>query len=207
MPGSNHKFKGPDDIDFLSQGIGLEVAAEIKAIIEVKVAVKNSGAGHLYPTGHPMRHLILLVEAKDEKSNSLHYIGKEKVPNYGGRFSKRPGKGFAMILDEIFHSLCVNTSVKPNTAKIGQNVEALIKEREIYAQPFWRHSYIESDNRITPFASDVSTYQFEIPDAKLVNITATLIYRKAFEPLAHFKAWDLEDIIIGKKSIKLRLQK
>ena len=206
MAGSNHKLKGPDDIDFLSQGISLEVKAEIKDIIEVKVAVKNTGAGHNFPTGHPMRNLILLVEAKDEKGNSLPCLSKEKVPDYGEIWSGKPGKGFAMILGEIFHSLCFNTSVKTNNARIGQNADSVIEERKIYAQPFWRHSYIESDNRIAPSASDISKYQFEIPKAKFATVTVTLIYRKAFKPLANWKGWDLKDTIIGKKSLKLYFQ-
>jgi len=207
MAGSNHKFKGSDDTDFLSQAISLEMGAEIKDTIEVKITVKNTGAGHFFPTGHPIRNLILSVEAKDEKGNSLHYIGKQKVPDYGGEYSGRPGKGFAKILGEIFHSLCFNTSVKANTARIGQSADVVVEERKMYAQPFWRHSYIESDNRIGPFASDVSTYQFEISKAKYVKIKATLIYRKAFKPLAHFKGWKLRDMVIGEKSLKLYLQK
>jgi len=207
MASSNHKFKGSDDTDFLSQAISLEMGAEIKDAIEVKVTVKNTGAGHFFPTGHPIRNLILSVEAKDEKGNSLHYIGKQKVPDYGGEYSGRPGKGFAKILGEIFHSLCFNTSIKANTARIGQSADVVVEERKMYAQPFWRHSYIESDNRIGPFASDVSTYQFEIPKAKYVKIKATLIYRKAFKPLAHFKGWKLRDMVIGEKSLKLYLQK
>jgi len=212
MAGSNHKIRGSDDIDFLSQAVSLEMAAKIKDVIEIKVTVKNTGAGHFFPTGHPIRNLILLMKAKDERGNSLYYLGKEKVPDYGGEYSGRPGKGFAMILGEVFHSLCFNTSVKANTARIGQNLDVVVDEKKMYAQPFWRHSYIESDNRIAPFASDISKYLFQIPNSKHVDIKAILIYRKAFKPLANWKGWDwkgreLRDRVIGEKSLKLYLKK
>ncbi|MBT3219301.1 MAG: hypothetical protein HN348_09440, partial [Proteobacteria bacterium] len=51
----------------LTSSATMVVSAEIKGgALEVTVGINNDQTGHHLPTGSPMRHLILVVEAKDE---------------------------------------------------------------------------------------------------------------------------------------------
>ena len=51
--------------------------------LTAEVTVKNVGAGHALPTGEPMRHLVLLVEARCGGA-PLVATGGDVVPDFGG---------------------------------------------------------------------------------------------------------------------------
>ena len=74
----------------------LERAAALRLWVKVegesltaRVAVSNVGAGHFLPTGEPMRHLILLVEAACEGA-PLEPLGGDAVPDFGGALMTLP---------------------------------------------------------------------------------------------------------------------
>ena len=92
-PGSvrHHSWAGPRD----KTPKMLELAAALNISVEsaggevtAAVTVRNAGPGHAIPTGEPMRHLVLLVEARcgDEV---LDAVGGDAVPGWAGWLDRR----------------------------------------------------------------------------------------------------------------------
>ena len=81
----SHLQLGITDEAFMQTAAGLE--AEVEAVpgeLRVTVTVTNVGAGHHLPTDHPGRHLLLVVEARDEGGGSLPLLEGPTVPGWGG---------------------------------------------------------------------------------------------------------------------------
>jgi hypothetical protein len=143
--------------------------------MKVGVTVQNTGAGHKFPTDSPLRHLILLVEARDWRNNPLVQTDGPKVPvwaapDYGGY----AGQIFANILKDK------DTNLAP-TFSYWNPVES---------------AWVGSDTRLIPGVPAQSDYAFAAPYDRYATITARLIYRKAFINVAWQKGWHLEDLDI-----------
>jgi hypothetical protein len=194
-----HNNPGCRDPGFMSDAIMMNIdTEEIEDTLEIIVSLTNVKAGHHYPTGVPMRNMILLVEASDSKENNLDYTGDQVVPEWGGigspeegNFAGLPGKGFAKILADA----------PKNFPKFNTNIKS--------PTPHWRQAIIISDNRIAARETDRSSYRFQINDhtSKDIRVTARLIYRRAFKPWIEAKGWPLEDIEIAKEEMKVELGK
>ena len=58
-----HQMPGGHSVDQLNKALWARIAAQKSgAQLEVKVIVRNRGAGHMVPTGSPLRRLVLSVE-------------------------------------------------------------------------------------------------------------------------------------------------
>jgi hypothetical protein len=202
----SHNLWGPNDDKFLFSSAKVEMDANVSSdFITVCTKVTNVGAGHFLPTGSPLRNLILLVSAGDLSGKSLPYLGSEKVPTFGGikkssgNYAGMPGKGFAKVLQLVPHSAYCSPSNKINRGQIGRSIDNNLLYPDYLPQPQWRNTIILKDNRIGPLATDSSFYKFQVPlNSKYLKVTSTLIYRRAFLPLAQAKGWDLKDKIISK---------
>ena len=153
--------------------------------IHVEIGVTNSEAGHHIPTDHPMRNIILLIEATDAKGHKLALVDGPTVPEWGGKgpdpddYAGRPGKGYAKVLENLW------TEDSPSVA-------------------YWRQTVILEDTRIPALATDISTYAFAAPmEAGPVKVTASLVFRRAFKQLAEVKGWEMKDIVMATKTTKL----
>jgi hypothetical protein len=165
--------------------------AEITAHgIRIEVELYNDKTGHHIPTGSPLRHMILLVEAHDENGNILKQIdgpktpewcgsGKEEHRNYGGC----PGKAYAKVLQEDW------TQIYPSGA-------------------YWNPVTIRSDNRIPAFGRDKSSYLFQKPEDYKgpISIEVKLLFRRAFIKLQQQKGWEDPDILMEKNEHRLSLK-
>ena len=76
-----HDFAWFRDEDVYLLDVDLE---EVDLQIQATVEVSNESGGHALPTGHPMRQLIVLVEAVDEDGASVAAVGGQAVPDVGG---------------------------------------------------------------------------------------------------------------------------
>jgi hypothetical protein len=163
-----------------------------KNSLDVIAKVENTKAGHKFPTDSPLRHLILVVDAKDQLGTSLIQVEGERIPNWGGvgnpfmdsygikNYGGLPGKIFANLLVEE------DTNTSPTAAYWNETKYA------------WVEKNSTSDNRLVPDQEDRSDYYFSVPDAGEVKITATLVYRYAFFDLMIQKGWlDRPDIIVS----------
>ncbi len=192
----SHINFGVADNVFMSEAINLNTSAVIEHnILNITATVKNLKAGHHYPTGNPMRNMILLIEAFDENGR-LQMIEGGLIPEWGGigaresdNYAGLPGKGFAKVLRDV----------SPYPA----DSQKLRHFRPEYPAPQWRPVTVESDNRIPANGSDVSSYQFRLEKGStgLVYITTRLIYRRAYRKWLEEKGIELPDMEIALHSI------
>ncbi len=79
-----HDFPGAADVNLLQDTVKLKLIAERRdGKIAVQVSVTNENAGHHIPTDHPMRNIILVIDAKDPAGKRLTYGGIQTVPEWG----------------------------------------------------------------------------------------------------------------------------
>lgn len=90
-----HSFVGPRDAD--AGLLGLVALVTVDAVVEgdeviASVAVRNGNRGHFVPTGEPMRHLMLRVEARCDDV-LLSPTGGHAVPDFGGALATQDATG------------------------------------------------------------------------------------------------------------------
>lgn len=61
-------------------------------VLDVSVTARNTGPGHAIPTGEPMRHMVLLVDATCG-STRLVATGGDAVPDFGGALAGKDTTG------------------------------------------------------------------------------------------------------------------
>ncbi|MBN2116557.1 MAG: hypothetical protein JW730_08300 [Anaerolineales bacterium] len=162
-----------------------------KNSLNVIVRVRNTKAGHKFPTDSPLRHLILVVDAQDQLGTSLLQVDGERIPNWGGagkpfmdslgirNYGGLPGKIFANLLVEE------DTNISPTAAYWNETKYA------------WVNGEANSDTRLVPGKEDRSDYAFTAPNAGEIRVTVTLVYRFAFfDLIAQKEWWNRSDIIV-----------
>jgi hypothetical protein len=179
-----HAFPGVADINLLRHTARLEMtAARGGDGVNVEISVTNENGGHHIPTDHPMRNIILIVEARDGAGDLLPLVSGPVVPAWGGTgdaaddYAGRPGRGYAKVLEELW------TEISPSAA-------------------YWRQTVIREDTRLPARATDVSSYVFQSPPAGgAVTVKTRLIFRRAFKELAGQKGWQDPDILMNEISL------
>ena len=143
----------------------------------VNAAVSNNGSGHAFPTGVSIRNAILHVQARVD-GQPLPLIAGDVIPFYGSAtggnsaddLAGEPGRGFARVLQGRINGT-------------GPVVRPVLF---IDAESVW------ADTRIASGDSDISAYRFDTsmlsPDST-IEVTATLLYRRAWRDLAVTKGW------------------
>jgi hypothetical protein len=176
----SHLQLGAVSVELLQDTVEMtvEVAETSPAENQVTIAVTlaNTGAGHHVPTDFPGRHLILTVSASAD-GQPLALLDGPTVPAWGGPEADQPGKAFAKVLRDVV------TGEAPVVS-------------------YWMQTQIASDNRLAALESDTSRYTFAVPaDAGPVDIRATLIFRRVFDPVATARQWDMPDIVMAEAEL------
>ncbi len=203
--GKNHQLN--IDKDFLSKAVDLKVETwSEKEDVFVKAEVTNIGAGHYYPTGHPIRNVLLIIEVNGTKGQPLKLIEGDIIPEYGGvlspeststGYSGKAGKGFARIFEKVNPISCFNSSVPGPNARVGQSLALDEETRQLFPQEFWKRTMVLEDSRLPTHGSYKRTFKFRSNESiPGTTLTARLIYRKAFEPLARYYGWKMDDILV-----------
>jgi hypothetical protein len=159
--------------------------------LRIVTQVTNVKAGHKLPTDSPLRHLILVVEARDELNHLLPLIQGETVPVWGGMGTYNesdPVKNYGGLPGKIYANLLADrdTNISPTAA---------------YWNPT-KHVFEDiangrnSDTRLRPGVTDEAAFSFSVPAAGNVSIRVRLVYRYAFIELALQKGWNRPDIIV-----------
>lgn len=149
--------------------------------IKVNVNVVNTAAGHKFPTDSPLRHLILVVEARDQNGVVLSQVDGPRIPDWGGTgsspqdYAGRPGLMYANILKDK------DTSMVPAAAYWNPTM------------PAWQGS----DTRLLPGQDTPSQYFFVAPSQGIAIITAQLFYRNAFIDILRKKGLQPQDILVN----------
>jgi len=149
--------------------------------IQTKVRVINERAGHKFPTDSPLRHLILVIEARDENGTLLPQVNGPRIPLWGGQgnnpaldFAGRPGEIYANILMDK------DTNITPSIE-------------------YWNQTQVISDTRLLPRKAVDSEYAFAAPSNGVAEIIVRLIYRYAFIDIARQKGWNPGDILVAEE--------
>jgi hypothetical protein len=149
--------------------------------LKVKVMVVNKRAGHKLPTDSPLRHLILVVEARDANGKLLVQLEGPIIPEWGGP-ENQPG-GYA--------------------GQPGMIYANILRDRETGAVPaveYWNPTvpaWKGADTRLEPLKDESSSYSFLAPSSGEVIVTAKLYYRYAFLDLILKNGWPLQDILVN----------
>jgi hypothetical protein len=171
-PASNAKLQSSLIRDAAALDVQYQYLADINAI-QVRTVVNNVKAGHKFPTDSPLRHLLLVVDVRDEQQNLLTQIDGEKIPLWGGVDKNVPGmENYAGMPGTIFAYLLADkdTKVFPTAA-------------------YWDPMQVISDTRLNPLEPKEYRFSFLIPSEGKVWINVKLIYRYAFIDLAQQKSW------------------
>jgi len=182
----DHRMPGAMDEELLQNAVSLSATARRDGgVVLVDVNIVNDRTGHHVPTDSPLRHLILLVQARDAQGHLLEQLDGPTVPPWGGvgdpnqgYYAGLPGKGFAKVLEEVW------TGISPSGA-------------------YWNPTRVLSDNRIAAFATDRSRYAFAAPTQGEVTVEATLLFRRAFIALADRKGWYAPDILMEHMQLRI----
>jgi len=160
--------------------------------LDVNVTVKNTKAGHKFPTDSPLRHLILVVRAVDRVNTPLIHVGGDRIPNWAG-----PGPISPVSIVGTMDGI----GIKDYSGLPGKIFANLLVEEETNLSPgmaYWNETKLafvdttngrDSDTRLAPGKPDLSSYSFAMPDEGNVRVTVDLFYRYAFYDLAVWKEW------------------
>ncbi len=180
-----HDMPGADDELFLRSAIALEVSADIDGgEVVVNAQVTNTGAGHHYPTGSPLRQVLLVVRATDGAGNALRLLEGDVLPDWAGDAAGEAGQGFVKILRDTL------TGEEPTFSH-------------------WRMVELVSDTRIPALATRSSSYRFEAGgeggrvSGGAAKVEVKLIFRRAFQQLQAWKGWEDADILLASEVIDL----
>jgi hypothetical protein len=175
---ASHLQPGASNVELLQNTVVMTLDAEqVADRLRVTVAITNTEAGHHVPTDFPGRHMILLVTAAGGQGQSLPLRSGPAVAPWGGEYAGRPGKAYAKVLQDVV------TGESPVVS-------------------YWKQTLIESDNRIAAFETDVSTYDFALPEGGgQIEVEATLLFRRAFQSLVDQRGWDAGEILMEEEHL------
>ncbi len=180
---ASHLDLGVKDLEFMQSTVAMTLTAQvITNTVRVSVTLTNVAAGHHVPTDFPGRHMILVVAATDGQGQALPLQNGPTVPDWGGTQAGLPGKAFAKVLRDV------QTGESPVVS-------------------YWKQTLIVSDNRIPALGSDASVYTFAVPaGGGEVNVTARLLFRRAFQSLIETKGWEVGNTVMEAEAITLSLE-
>lgn len=182
----SHRMPGASDETLLQNAVNMTVSAAIEGeTLQVEVILTNDQTGHHVPSGSPLRHLILVVNAEDELGQPLALEDGPRLPDWcglgdpaQGYFAGQPGMVYAKVLAEQW------TNTSPTAA-------------------YWNPTFQVSDNRLAAFGSDQTNYRFSAPRQGPVKVHVRLLYRRAFIELAEQKSWQTPDILMNETSLEI----
>ncbi len=168
----NHLMPGVNDLELMQNSVTMTTTAEIQSgQIQVQVSITNDKTGHHVPTGAPIRHLILVVQARDAQGMPLALTHGPVLPEWTGNYAGEPGEAYAKLLKDEWSG-------------------------EMPTGAYWRPIELVSDNRIAAFETATTVYTFELPDAGSATVEARLYFRRAFQKLMEEKGWEDPDILM-----------
>ncbi len=181
-----HYMPGAADRELLEDALTLVSSARLgDGRLTVDVIVSNDTTGHHVPTGSPLRHVILVVQARAEDAQTLEQIEGPTIPPWGGVGT--PGEGFyAGLPGEIYAKVLMEewTEVMP-------------------AASYWNLTRLISDNRIAALERRQSRFVFEADSTQQAVVEVRLLFRRAFIELSEQKGWAVPDVVMARQQLRL----
>ena len=198
---ASHAFPGRDNEEFMRSAVEMEADARMEnggVRLRVRVALRNSGAGHHVPTGNPMRNVLLLVDARDGKDQPLDLLEGSRIPVWGGEgpaelgnYAGLPGKGYAKVLSTPL--------AYPADRSFGD------RRAPLYPAPHWRRIIVESDNRLPAGGKDATDYVFRMNQGTgTAEVRIRLLHRRTFRSWVDPKTLAEGDVLLAQRTISLR---
>jgi hypothetical protein len=176
-PVHDHYMPGASDEALLQNSVTMTATAQLDGdTVLLEVSITNDKTGHHIPTGVPLRHMILVVQATDADGNLLLLRHGPVLPDWTGDYAEQPGQYYAKILEDEW------TGESPTGA-------------------YWRDIRLVEDTRLAAFETDISRYAFAAPAEGFVTVEARLIFRRAFQQLMEWKGWDDPDIVMEEETV------
>jgi hypothetical protein len=177
---SSHRMLGTNDEAFLQSAVAMTGTATLAdGQLQVTVDLTNAKSGHSVPSGSPLRHLLLVVTARDQDGNALALQAGPTLPTWAGNYANFPGQYYAKVLRDRW------TGETPTSA-------------------YWREIELVEDTRIAALATSTSRYQFSTPAAQSVTIDIQLIYRRAYQQVIEWKSWPDQDIVMAQQTFTVQ---
>jgi hypothetical protein len=171
---------GATDQASLQNAVSMTATAQLQAgQLLVNVQIINDKSGHNVPTDSPLRHVMLVVQAKDSQGKPLALRTGATLPTWAGNYAGQAGLAFAKVLRDSW------TGETPTAA-------------------IWRPIEVVTDTRLAPFAMNRSSYAFALPTGIPASVEVRLIYRRAYQQLAEQKGWDDPDVVMEQATIQLK---
>lgn len=178
-PVHDHYMPGASDEALLQNSVTMTATARLEGgEVWVEVSITNDKTGHHVPTGTPLRHMILVLEAVDAAGDRLALLSGPSLPAWTGNYAGQPGRYYAKILEDEWTG-------------------------EVPTASYWRDIRLVEDTRLAAFATDVSQYAFAAPTDGPFTVEARLIFRRAFQQLMEWKGWDDPDILMEEATLTL----
>ncbi len=176
----NHRMAGASDEWLLQNSVSMTTTARIiNDRVLVSVSVTNDQVGHHVPTDSPLRHMMLVVQAKDANGDPLPAMFGSVLPEWAGDYAGNSGKMFAKVLQDEW------TGEMPTGA-------------------YWRPVRLVSDTRLAALDTNVTTYLFSLPPGSIdtgVTVESRLIFRRAYQQLQEWKGWTDPDILMEEETV------
>lgn len=179
---SNHRMPGSTDVALLQNAVTLTGTAQVAdGALQVKLSVTNDQTGHSVPTDSPLRHVLLIVQAKDQNGRPLQLQSGPTLPDWAGDYAGQPGRYYAKILRDLWSG-------------------------ETPTGSYWREIELVEDTRLAALATDVNEYVFAAPTDQVATVEVQLLYRRAYQQLMEWKAWPDADIVMEQMTIAVAPQ-
>ncbi len=187
---ASHRQRGVTDVGFMKTAVEVTLTTswvEDGRMLDTTVSVRNVGAGHHFPSGVPMRHAILVVDAFDADGVRLVQTGGPTVPLWCGtgdvavgNLGGLPGKAYVKLLEDVQRAY--------RSGEARQEVPA----------PHWRQVSIVADTRLPAKQEDRITIRFAAPppQALPVRLRVRMIYRRSFKTWIDAKRLPLQDLVL-----------
>jgi len=182
---ASHSLPGSQPA-FMRQHLDLELTVNRSASgnLNAGIRLQPHQTGHMTPTGHPSRHLILHLQAWDAAGNLLPPLSGPVLPALAGE----PAGGAEV------------SNTETNQPLAGQSGELYGRTRltaDGRPAAFWEEATFTSDTRLHPDVPRRAAFVFP---AAASRITATLISRRFSYYVARQKGWKNNSRELLKKS-------
>jgi Carboxypeptidase regulatory-like domain len=173
----DHTMRGIDDTSLMMNALTLKSSVSHSGgVLQVQVSLINDKTGHDIPTDQPLRSMMLVIEAQDANGKPIALNQGQTLPDWTGNYAGQPGKAYAQVLRDDW------SGETPTVA-------------------IWRKMTLVADTRLAPFATDSTTYAFNLPDGNAATVHVSVIYRRALQKVAQEKGWNDPDITMAETTM------
>lgn len=174
-----HTFPGATPERLASSLSLATVASDAGGFLDVSTDLTSIGIGHSFPTGIAIRNAMVLIEATwngqplaQVDGPTIPFYGSDEVPGVQpGDHAGMPGKGYAKVLE----------------GRINGQGPVVRPVLFIDAESVWADTLLPSET------TDTVAVRFQLPQeaepGDVVEVTARLLYRRAWRALAVTKGW------------------